>query len=161
MMPMSRATGSLPAGRSTNPLNDSQVRTVTNTLLGYESNVAFRHDPHGRTRFVVETSEEGEDYGAIYFGPDVYPGRAVADPNSALSMTAALAHEVSHYHRWKDCTELPLDRLVHLDEAFTSLDAVLRFPALSPHDVAQLVRDALARLQLHAAELDNLAATDT
>jgi hypothetical protein len=63
----------------------------------------------------------------------------VVDPNSALSMKAAVAHEISHFHRWRDQTELPLGVHRHLDEAMTSLDAALRFAAqLSAHDIQQL-----------------------
>ena len=87
-------------------------------------------------------------------GPDIYPGASVLDPNSALSMKAAVAHEISHFHRWKDRTEL--DRGVHrdLDEGLTSLDAALRFAGqLSPHEIQQLIRDAMQRLQLHGVAL--------
>ena len=96
------------------------------------------------------------EVGVVYFGSDIYPGVGVADSNSALSMKAAVAHEISHFHRWQDKTELPLDTYRHLDEAMTSLDAALRFPKdLSDHDVHQLIRDALQRLTMHYAELTN------
>lgn len=148
-----RAEGSLTAGRSTQPLSDAQIRSVGSTFLGLDNSVPFKHDPNGRTRFIVETVD-GEEIGTAYFGADVFPGPSVMDPNSALSMKAAVAHEISHYHRWRDATELPLGTLVHLDEAQTSLDAALRFAGqLSAHEIQQLIRDSVQRLQLLRAEL--------
>ncbi|MFE8887857.1 hypothetical protein ACFYLX_18615 [Pseudarthrobacter enclensis] len=61
--------------------------------------MTYQHDPTGSTRFVVEQDEEDQDFDIVYFGNDVYPGVDVLDPNSALSMQAAVAHEISHYHR--------------------------------------------------------------
>jgi hypothetical protein len=150
-----RTTHSLLAGRSAASLTPENVRAVSNTFLGLDAIVPFQHDPSGHTRFVVEIDEEdGAEVGKVYFGPDIYPGGSVADPNSALSMKAAVAHEISHFHRWQDRTELPDGILVHLDEAQTSLDSVLRFGGLlSPHEIQQLVRDAIQRLQLCRLEL--------
>lgn len=85
---------------------------------------------------------------------DIYPGVSVIDPNSALSMRAAVAHEICHFHRWRNKVELPLGTHRHLDEAQTSLDASLRFASqLSGHEIQQLVRDAVQRLQLHYHDL--------
>lgn len=149
-----RSTQSLLAGRSAVGLDHRQIRSVANTFTGLDSEVPYKHDPSGTTRFVVEVDEDDEDFGIVYFGSDVYPGNSVLDPNSALSMKAAVAHEISHYHRWKDRTELPLDDHRHLDEALTSLDAALRFTGqLSSHEIQQLVRDAFQRMQLHYATL--------
>jgi hypothetical protein len=125
---------------------------VSSTILGFDADVSFQYDGNGRTRFVVELVD-GEDVGRIYFGNDVYPGPGVVDPNAALSMIAAIAHELGHFHRWRDHTELPLNQFTELDEALTSLDAVLRYPKLSDHDARALVRDALQRLQRHYLEL--------
>lgn len=148
-----RAEGSLVAGRSAAPLTDGQIKSVGSTFLGLDPSVPFRHDPNGRTRFVVE-DQDGEDVGVVLFGADVYPGSSVMDPNAALSMKAAVAHEISHYHRWRDATELPLGSHTNLDEALTSLDAALRFSgSLSPHELQQLIRDAVQRLQLLKVEL--------
>lgn len=150
---MNRSEGSLIGGRSNAPLDDRKVRSVTTTFVGLDPEVPFQLDPDGRTRFVVEDGDDGE-VGKVYFGPDVYPGAGVADPNSALSMKAAVAHEISHFHRWRDATELPLGQFTHLDEALTSLDAALRFSKdLSPHEIGQLIRDAVHRLQLLRGEL--------
>jgi hypothetical protein len=149
-----RASGSLASGRSNVPLSDAQIRSVSTTFLGLDRTVPFKHDPAGRTRFVVEQDDSGDEVGIVYFGADVYPGANVVDPNSALSMQAAVAHEISHFHRWKDATELPLGEHVHLDEAQTSLDAALRFAAtLSAHEIQQLMRDSVQRLQLLRAAL--------
>lgn len=148
-----RADGSLAAGRSTEPLSEGKIRSVGTTFLGLDPTVPFVHDPGGRTRFVVE-EKDGEEVGQVYFGADVYPGASVMDPNSALSMKAAVAHEISHHHRWRDATELRLGQFIHLDEAQTSLDAALRFASqLSPHEIQQLIRDAVLRLQLLRMEL--------
>lgn len=150
---MDRSTGSLQAGRSPVSLTEDRIRSVGNTFLGLDPSVPARHDAAGPTRFVVEV-DDGQEVGIVYFGADVYPGPAVVDPNAALSMQAAVAHEISHFHRWHDNTELPLGVHAHLDEACTSLDAVLRFSEkLSPHEIQQLVRDALQRLSLHRGEL--------
>jgi hypothetical protein len=106
-----------------------------------------RHEPGVNTHFSAATDADGTEYGMIVFGPDIFPGTNALDPNSELSMKAAAAHELSHYHRWRDSTELVKG---HLDEALTSLDAALRFSSqLSTYEVLQLVRDAVKRLSLH------------
>jgi hypothetical protein len=69
-------------------------------------------------------------------------------------MQAAAAHEISHYHRWKDKTQIDDPDHHELDEAFTSLDAFLRFPELSDHERRQLVGDALQRLAMYAHRKD-------
>ncbi len=106
-----------------------------------------------QTHFEPAVGEDGSAYGVIVFGPDIFPGTGVLDPNSELSMKAAAAHELSHYHRWRDTTELPVG---HLDEALTSLDAALRYAReLSMHEIQQLIRDAVKRISLHRQELEN------
>ncbi|KRQ15385.1 hypothetical protein AOQ71_10335 [Bradyrhizobium manausense] len=67
-------------------------------------------------------------------------------------MQAAAAHELCHYYRWRDKTEVEDGVLVHVDEALTSLEAVLRFPKLGEHDIRQLVSDAIQRLQIFVQE---------
>lgn len=139
---------SLLAGRSTKPLTDGDVRSVTNTLLGLDDQVPFRHGPGERTRCRVRI-EGGEEHCEVVFDADIYPGTSSVDPNASLSMRAALAHELSHYHRWKDKMELLDDELRHLDEALTSLDAARRYgPKLYPEEIQQLVGDAMQRLIL-------------
>lgn len=145
---------SLLGGRRTQPLSDHEVRSVTNTFLGLDRLVPTQHRPGSPTGF-SDTDENGEQVGRVYFSSDIYPGPSVADPNAALSMQAAVAHELSHYHRWRDNTQLPYDRYHDLDEALTSLDALMRFREhLSPHEIEQLARDAVVRLQRLAAVLD-------
>ena len=149
-----RAEMSLLAGRSSAQLSEEQVRRVVNTFLGLDREVDSKYDEAGYTRFVVET-EDGEEVGRVYFGRDIFPGAGVVDPNSALSMKAAAAHECSHFHRWQDRTELTLGVHRELDEGMTSLDAALRFAdQLSAFEIQQLIRDALQRLQRHRAALD-------
>lgn len=152
-----RSRQSLLAGRSANALTDENLKSVTRTFVGLDNTVPFEPDPTGHTRFIIEYDEtEGMEIGTVYFGADIYPGTGVVDPNSALSMKAAVAHELSHFHRWKDRRELPLGVHRHLDEAMTSLDATLRFAKdLTPHEVQQLIQDALLRLGMHYQELSS------
>jgi hypothetical protein len=140
---------SLLAGRNRAPLSPEEVRRAVNTFLGLENIVNTLYDPNGRTVFRVTREESGQEYGEIIIGPDIYPGTSVVDPNSALGLTAAAAHELTHYHRWTDKTALPDDSLEHLDEALTSLHAIMRYSSqLREHDVRQLISDAIQRLQL-------------
>jgi hypothetical protein len=147
---------SLLAGRSNVPLEEQRVTSVVATFLGlqvdvpHEDQCDFVHEPGAATHFEPQTGEDGGVYGRIIFGPDIYPGTGALDPNSELSMKAAAAHELSHYHRWRDTTELPIG---HLDEALTSLDAALRYNRqLSAYEVQQLIRDAMKRISLYQRE---------
>src|SRR5713101_2356149 len=124
---MSRDRRSLLAGRNTSPLDEHEQKRVLNTLKGMDPKVSFRYDADGWTRFRVEVDEENVQFGEIVVGPDILQGRSVIDPNSALSMDAAAAHELSHYHRWRNGVELPLDKLGEIDEALTSLEAIARY----------------------------------
>jgi hypothetical protein len=147
---------SLLAGRNQAPLTDEQVRRATNTFLGLESTVNTRYDPDSRTVFHINREEPGDEYGEIIFGPDIYPGRSVIDPNSALGLKSAAAHELTHYHRWLDNTALPIS-LEHLDEALTSLQAIMRYDReLTTHDFRQLISDAIQRLQLYVRQLEEV-----
>ena len=143
---------SLLAGRNNVPLSERDVTSASNTFLGMDRDAPFRFEEGARTRFrVVEGQENEETIAEIVFGPDLFPGRAVVDPNSSLSMRAAIGHELAHYHRWLAKTELQDERLLHIDEAQTSLEAILRYPNhLNEHEVRQLVADALMRLQIYA-----------
>jgi hypothetical protein len=146
---------SLLAGRNPAPLSPEDIRRAINTFLGLDQYVNVRYEEGGRTVFRIDRDESGEEYGEIVFGPDVYPGRSVMDPNSALGLQAAAAHELTHYHRWKDKTEFPNPSMGHLDEALTSLQAILRYDRqLCDHDVRQLVSDAIQRLQLYVQDLE-------
>lgn len=149
MLPARR---SLLAGRNTAPLSADQQVRVSNTFLGMEERVNTYYDEQALTAFRVVVPDYGEQYGEIVFGPDIYPGTGVLDPNSALSIDAAAAHELTHYHRWRNMTALQEPALEHVDEAQTSLEAILRYDDhLTGNDVRQLVRDALQRLQLYVA----------
>ena len=147
-MPANRE--SLPAGRNAAPLDPQEVRRAINTFLGLDGTAPVRYEAGARTRFsVTHDGNGGDDVEEILFGPDLYPGVSVADPNSSLSMQAAAAHELCHLYRWRDRTEIVAEQLEEIDEALTSLEAVLRFPReLSAHDVRQLVSDAIQRLQI-------------
>lgn len=147
---MPRGIPSLLAGRNQNPLSAEDVHRILNTFLGMDDSVNVRHDPARATAFSVALDDDRHEYGEIVFGPDILPGAGVIDPNSALSLSAAAAHELTHYHRWRDGLELPIGDLNQLDEALTSLQAMLRYEKqLLPHDVRQLVSDALQRIQLY------------
>lgn len=140
---------SLLGGRNTKPLTETEIRRATNTFLGFDDSVPARHESGSRTMFRVSMDESGQEYGEIIFGADLYPGHSVLDPNAALGLDAAVAHELTHYHRWKDKTELSANHLRHIDEALTSLQATLRYgERLKPADIRQLVADATQRLQL-------------
>jgi hypothetical protein len=80
---------SLLAGRNQAPLSSDEIRRATNTFIGLDPNVNVRYDSSARTAFRVGRDEGGEDFGEIVFGPDIYPGGSVIDPNSALSLSAA------------------------------------------------------------------------
>jgi len=145
-----RAT-SLLAGRNAKPLTDDEIRRAANVFLGLDDRVNARFAAESRTVFRVAETPEGERYGEIVFGPDIYPGEGIADPNSALSLGAAAAHELTHYYRWNDKLALPEDDLEQLDEALTSLQAIQRYDRdLNDTDVRQLVADAIQRIQMFA-----------
>lgn len=158
---MSNGRSSLLAGRHVAQLNGEEIRRAINTFLGFDSYVAVKYDANSRTLFRVSTDESGHEYGEIIFGPDIYPGSSVVDPNSALSLEAAAAHELTHYHRWKDKTALSGNALHHIDEALTSLEAISRYRRLSETDCVKLVADAIQRLQLFAQEQIASAAAQT
>jgi hypothetical protein len=139
------------AGRNQGPLGPVEIRRATNTFLGLDSTVNVRHDPSVQTGFRIGRDESGDEFGEVVFGPDIYPGRGVVDPNSALSLDAAAAHELAHYYRWRDKTELPTtDQMMPLDEALTSMEAILRYERhLKPHDIRMLVSDAVQRINMY------------
>lgn len=143
---------SLLAGRNNRPLTQRQIRQATAILLGMEPRVAFDYQQSAHTAFRVR-SDGDEEFGEIIIGPDIYPGRSVVDPNSLLGVKAAIAHELTHYHRWADAIELPHGVKRHLDEALTSLEAVGRYGNhLSELDVRQLISDAIQRIYLYLQE---------
>ncbi|MEY2486181.1 MAG: hypothetical protein QOH39_1829 [Verrucomicrobiota bacterium] len=141
---------SLLAGRNVAPLSLGEINRVVNTFLGLDRNVNVRHEPGARTVFrVVNDDQSGAQYGEVIFGPDIYPGGNVIDPNSALSIDAAAAHELTHFYRWKDKAAIEGDFYEHIDEALTSLQAICRYGShLNDSDKIQLVCDAIQRLQL-------------
>lgn len=152
---MLRDRRSLLAGRNRSPLDEHEIRRAHNMFLGFEPTINVRYESNAHTCFHIAHEENGEEYGEIVFGPDIYPGRGVVDPNSALGLKAAVAHELTHYHRWKDKTALPEEAPEHLDEALTSLQAIMRYDReLDAPDVRQLIADALQRLQLYAQALE-------
>ena len=149
---MPSSSGSLLAGRNSAPLSPKEIQRVTNIFLGLDATVSTRYEEAARTAFVVSEDEDGQDYGEIVFGPDIYPGASVTDPNSALSVDAAAAHELTHFHRWKNKRALDAPELEFIDEALTSLEAVVRYESnLSASDVRQLVGDSIQRLQMYCA----------
>lgn len=141
---------SLLAGRNQAPLTEKDIRRAINTFMGLDKNVNARYEPDGRTVFSVSQEENGEEFGEIIFGPDIYPGRSVVDPNSALGLQAAAAHELTHYHRWKNKIALSDESMEHIEEALTSLHAILLYERhLYEQDIRQLISDAIQRLQIY------------
>jgi hypothetical protein len=150
---------SLLAGRNQAPLSLVDVRRATQTFLGLDQTVVVRYEEKVATAFQVAVDENGQQYGEIVFGPDLYSGSGVVDPNSALGLQAVAAHELTHYYRWKDKTQLLQPSMDFIDEALTSLQAIMRYDRqLSEPDVRQLVLDAMQRLQLYVQEQQALDA---
>lgn len=152
---------SLLDGRNNTPLDDREKKRAANVFLGLDARVNARHEEGTRTRFVTGVDDAGEEYGEIVFSADIYPGTNLANPNASLSLDGAAAHELAHYYRWVNKSELPHGELVHIDEAMTSLEAALRFAGkLSDGDVQGLISDALHRLRLHVAQLSRAVEGD-
>src|SRR5437879_6452800 len=114
---MPKEHSSLLAGRNNSPLTSEEIRRATNVFLGFDDKVNARHEPSSKTAFRVSVDGSGNEYGEVVFGPDIYPGASIVDPNSALSLQAAAAHELTHYHRWNDKTAIPEKDLEYVDEA--------------------------------------------
>ncbi|MGV0953274.1 MAG: hypothetical protein ACOYBR_03070 [Fluviibacter sp.] len=145
---------SLLDGRNLAPLNEREQSRAANIFLGLDRNVNARYEAGSRTRFVTTCDESGEEYGEIIFSEDLYPGSNGVHPNASLSTMGAAAHELAHYYRWLNKSELEHGQLTHIDEAMTSLEAAIRFSGnLSLIDVQGLISDALHRLRLHIEEL--------
>lgn len=145
---------SLLDGRNLTQLSEIEQRRAVNVFLGLDHGVNARYEVGTRTRFVTAIDEAGEEFGEIIFSADVYPGGNLVNPNASLSLNGAAAHELAHYYRWLNKSELPHGQLTHVDEAMTSLEAALRFSGiLSATDIQGLISDALHRLRLHVEEL--------
>ena len=144
---------SLLDGRNNAPLTEKEIKRASNTFIGFDQTVNVRYEAGSSTRFRVCEDEAGEEYGEIIFSEDVYPGNNIANPNSALSVPGAAAHELSHFYRWQGKTELPHGHLSHIDEAMTSLEGALRYSQLlNTTDLQGLISDALQRLRHFVAE---------
>jgi len=149
---------SLLEGRNIVPLDDREKKRAVNIFLSLDSRVNARHEEGTRTRFVTGVDESGEEYGEVIFSADIYPGENFANPNASLSIDGAAAHELAHFYRWMNKSELPHGELTHIDEAMTSLEAALRFSGkLNDGDIQGLISDALHRLRMHVAELRHQA----
>lgn len=145
---------SLLGGRRQVPLTDADIRQVIYAFAALDSTVNVRYESGVRTAFRESIDENGSVFGEIVFGSDIYPGGSVVDPNSGLSLRAAAAHELTHYYRWLDKTQLDAPSLEHLDEALTSLEAINRYERyLNSIDVRLLAADAIQRIRLHVTNL--------
>jgi hypothetical protein len=82
------------AGRNQEPLSESRIKSASQTFLGLDNQVNARYEPNLPTVFHV-VQEGGDQYGEIRFGADIYPGPNVADPNAALGLSGACAHELT------------------------------------------------------------------
>jgi hypothetical protein len=146
---MAREEGSLLHGRGTAPLTDEQKATISAAFYFFDRTANVRFDP-GRTRFRPINGDPNHE---ILFGPDILPGQAIADPNSCLGMRAAVVHELTHKARHDDATEINDPALEYVDEALTSLSAILRFQRkLEEFEILQLVSDAVQRLQKYVVQ---------
>lgn len=145
---MSDELPSLLSGRHTAPLSKEEAERASSTFLGLDDKVNVKYVEDARTVFRVIT-DQGREYGEIIFGPDIYPGDNIVDPNAAVTLTGAAAHELTHYYRWKDMSALRDGELRHIDEALTSLEAICRYPRqLNDTDMRTLVGDAILRLKM-------------
>lgn len=145
---------SLLDGRNVAPLTEREQRRAVNVFLGLDSGVNARYEVGTQTRFTTGIDEAGEEFGEIVFSSDIFPGSNLINPNASLSLDGAAAHELAHYYRWVNKSELPDGELTHIDEAMTSLEAALRFSAkLSQADIQGLISDSLHRLRIYVAEL--------
>jgi len=146
---MTRERESLLAGRNRADLEPNEILRAVNTVVGLDNTVPVRFEATQRTVFRVALDEAGQEYAEIVLGKDVYPGRSIVDPNSGLSMSGACVHELTHYYRWRDKRELLERHLEHVDEALTSLEAIVRYySALEETDIRGLVADAIQRIEL-------------
>lgn len=144
---------SLLDGRNLSPLTEQEIRRASNTFLGLDNKVNVKYEVNSTTRFISRQDDGEDEYGEIVFSSDIYPGRNITNPNASLSLKGAAAHELSHYYRWQDKTELPLGIMTHIDEAMTSLEAALRYSQhLDMTDVHGLISDSLHRLRLFLQE---------
>jgi len=151
---MPNDTQSFLAGRNKQPLSEKEVARVITAFSGFERDINAHYDADSPTLFRVKTDEFEIEYGDVTFGPDIFPGQGVVDSNSALSFTAAVAHEVSHYHRWKNKCQIDEAYLSDIDEALTSLEAIRMFSGmLNPSDIQGLTADAIQRIVIYVSKL--------
>ena len=144
---MAKQHGSLLHGRNNVPLSDRQQKQVLSLFFGMDAAANVRYEAASRTVF-REINDHDELNHEIVFGPDIFPGLAVADPNASLGVKCAVAHELAHNE----------PELEEIDEALTSLSAILRFHNdLSTHEIRQLVSDATQRLQMHVQRRREIA----
>lgn len=144
---------SLLPGRGAKALEKYDEERITNIIRAfrYDGPVEFDEGNSTRTRFAVCEDGKGDKFGKIVIGSDIQQGTDVANPNAMLDEMAAIAHELTHYQRWKDKRDLPIGDLNDIDEAMTSLQAVCAFKTLlSDMQIEQLVSDALQRLVQYA-----------
>lgn len=148
---------SLLAGRNNQPLDSDAIRRVANIFMGFDEKVLTHYDEHSKTSFIVNTDDMGNEYGEIVFGPDIYPKQSTIDPNSTLGIVSVVAHELTHYYRWFNKTELHENTNRYLDEALTSMEAIGRYSdKLKPNEVQELVRDAIGRLNLYIEQVTTI-----
>jgi hypothetical protein len=73
-----------------------------------------------------------------------------------IGFEGAIAHELQHYHRWRDKSVITKVELEHLDEALTSLQAIGRFRGrLTEDEVHRLIADAVQRIGAYIQQLEN------
>lgn len=146
---MPREDASLQAGRNTGFLEQREIDRIITLFYNLDRTANVRYDEASRTAFRPIQGADGINH-EIVFGPDIFPGPAIADPNACLSARSAAAHELSHKARHDNLTEINELELEDIDEAMTSLTAVLQFQGdLSNQEIRELVSDAIQRLMMY------------
>ena len=148
---MGKEQASLLEGRNLEPLSDDRIQTVYATFHWFDRTANVKFDG-GRTRFSPVAGDPNVNH-RIFFGPDIFPGQNIGNPNSCLSMRAAVVHELTHRARHDNGFEVNEPELEHIDEALTSLSAILQFQRkLEDYEILELVADAVHRLQKFVQE---------
>jgi hypothetical protein len=128
--------------RSTEPLTAADARKISRfweALGGDPGRMVVDLGPETAT--VYDPKER-----TVRFGSDVYPGTG-RSPNEAMSMPAAVAHELRHLERHDEGVALDAPELESAEECITSLEAT-RYLALTSVEKWQLVWDAIQRLSM-------------
>ena len=56
---------SLLPGRNVAPLDEQDIRRITNMVLGLESEINFKYEEGTNTKFIISIDDDGNNYGEI------------------------------------------------------------------------------------------------